>query len=246
LLKAIPLVEAESLAFFDVEGSAYGIAGPQVAVMVNVQGHVTHGTSNAFISTEGPSHWSANLQTVGGSFDLQWKATEALAALDSNDVAVCNVEGTLADAAGKERPVRCLGFANLASRPAAPPVLRSVAAVFGPNEAVALNAYKPAVYHGHGDERNDAVVFEDGEPIRVQDARLSTVYSKDDLHVQASLELWTDEEFPRRMTGEAIEGSHVELTDRDVAFAFYRWTLGPHEGVGYYEIALAAPPRVAA
>lgn len=214
--------------------------------MFNAAGHLTHGTSDKFPVTEGPSHWSAHMQTVGGSFDLQWKATDALAALDSNDVAVCKVTGTITDAAGKDRKVDCFGFANLAARPSGPPVLRSIAAVFDGGNAVALNAYKPAVYHGHGDERNDAVVFEDGEPMRVQDARLSTVYSKDDLQSQASLELWTDDEFPRRLSGEAIEGTHVELTDRDVALAFYRWTLGPHEGFGYYEIALAAPPRVAA
>ncbi len=246
MLKAIPLVEAESLAFFDADGSVYGIAGPQVAVMINAHGHVAHGTASAFITTEGPSLWSAQMQTVGGAFDLHWKATNALAALDSNDVAVCEVQGTVTDADGKARELRCQGFANLAPRPSAPPVLRSIAAVFANGDAVALNAYKPAVYHGHGDERVDAVIFEGDEPIRVQDGRLSTVYSKDDLHVQASLEMWTEDDFPRRMTGAAIDGTHVELTDRDVAFAFYRWTLGPHEGVGYYEIALAAPPRVAA
>jgi hypothetical protein len=234
------------LAFFDTDGGVYGIAGPQVAVMFNAQGQLSHGTSDGFLSTEGPSHWSAHMQTVGGSFKLEWRAGDALAALDSNDVAICQVTGAITDAAGKDRSVKCLGFANLASRPSAPPVLRSVAAVFGPGDGVALNSYRPAVYHGHGDERNDAVVFEDGAPLRVEDARLSTVYSKDDLHTQASLELWTDDEFPRRLSGEAIEGTHVELTDRDVALAFYKWTLGPHEGVGYYEIALAAPPRVAA
>lgn len=246
MLQSIPLVEAESLAFFDLDGSTYGIAGPQVAVMFDVAGHLTHGTSSNYLVTEGSSHWSAHMQSLGGSFELEWKATDALAALDSNDVCVCEVTGTITNAAGKERKVKCLGFANLAARPSAPPVLRSVAAVFDAGNAVALNAYKPAVYHGHGDERNDAVVFEDGRPLRVQDARLSTVYSKDDLQSQASLELWTDDEFPRRLTGEAIEGTHVELTDRDVALAFYKWSLGPLEGVGYYEIALAAPPRVAA
>lgn len=246
-LQAIPLVEAETLAFFDAATSTYGIVGPQVAVMIDGIGNVTHSSVDQAISAAGPSRWSAHLQAIGGSFELEWQATQATASLDSNDVAVCTVSGKITDAGGKERVVKCQGFANLASRAASPPVLRSLAAVFDDGNAVVLNAYKPAVYHGHGDERLDAVMFEDGVGVRLSEPRLSTIYSKDGLHTQASLELWiSEDEFPRRISGEAIEGTHVELDDRDVAVAFFTWTMGAKEGFGYYEIALAAPPRVAA
>ena len=199
------------------------------------------------LTTLSASHWAAQMQSMNGSFELDWKSKGAGANLDSSDVLVCDVSGQLAEHGKRERKFKSVGVSTLPSRKPGPPVIRSITALFENGDAFFLNAYKPAVYHGHGDERNDAVLVEGGEPLKVADARLSTVYSKDDLHTQASLELWLHEDdFPRRISGEAIAGTHVELTDRDVALAFYKWTMGPHSGIGYYEIALAAPPRRAA
>ncbi|MBI4898080.1 MAG: hypothetical protein HY827_06910 [Actinobacteria bacterium] len=199
------------------------------------------------ITSYGASHWAAHMTSMKGAFELDWRSKGAEASLDSSDVVICDVSGKLSENGKRERRFSSSGIATLPSRRGGPPVLRSISAVFDDGSAFFLNAYRPAVYHGHGDERNDAVLIEAGESRRATDVRLSTVYSKDDLHTQASVELFLeDDEFPRRLTGEAIEGTHVELTDRDVALAFYKWTLGPHTGVGYYEIALAAPPRRAA
>jgi hypothetical protein len=193
------------------------------------------------------THWAAQMQSMNGAFELDWKSSGNGASLDSSDILICEVTGKLAENGKRERRFSSAGISTLPSRKQGPPVLRSIAALFDNGDAFFLNAYKPAVYHGHGDERNDAVLIENGEPLTVADARLSTVFSKDDLHTQASLELWLHEDdFPRRISGEAIGGTHVELTDRDVALAFYKWTMGPHTGIGYYEIALAAPPRRAA
>ncbi|MFY9487590.1 MAG: hypothetical protein WAP35_02685 [Solirubrobacterales bacterium] len=247
-IQSVPVVEAETLAFFDAERSVFGLAGPQVSVMFSADGTLGYSVSDSQqLTTLSPTHWSAQMTSMAGSFELDWRSHGAGAALDANDMMICDVMGKIAENGKRERRFRSHGVAALPSRKQGPPVLRSIAAVFDSGEAFFMNSYKPAVYHGHGDERNDAVLIEGGESYKIDDARLTTVYSKDDLHKQASVELWlSNDEFPRRLTGEAIEGTHVELTDRDVALAFYRWSLGPRSGIGYYEIALAAPPRRAA
>lgn len=250
-IQSVPLLEAESLAFFEPERHVFGIAGPQVSVMFSGRDDDrTLGYSVSDVqqlTSLSATRWQAQMQSINGAFELDWKSRGHGAHLDSSDVLVCDVSGKLAEHGKNERRFKSFGVSTLPSRRPGPPVLRSIVAVFENGDSFFLNAYKPAVYHGHGDERNDAVIVEDGNSLGVADARLSTVFSKDDLHTQASLELWLDnDDFPRRISGEAIPGTHVELTDRDVALAFYNWTMGPHSGIGYYEIALAAPPRRAA
>lgn len=250
-IQSVPLLEAESLAFFEPEKGVFGIAGPQVSVMFSGKGDaqtLAYAVSDVQqLTTLSATKFEAQMQSIQGAFDLGWKSRGAIAYLDSNEMVVCDVTGRVTENGKRERRFESFGVATLPSRRPGPPVLRSITAVFDNGDAFFLNAYKPAVYHGHGDERNDAVIIDGGKSLPVADARLSTVFSKDDLHTQASLELWMEEDdFPRRITGEAIAGTHVELTDRDVALAFYNWTMGPHSGIGIYEIALAAPPRRAA
>jgi hypothetical protein len=250
-IKAVPQLEAESLAFFEPEKGVFGIAGPQVSVMFSGKGDSrTLGfevTDTPSLTTLSPTHWKAAMKSDKGEFDLDFKAREPITFLDSSEMAACDVTGRVTEHEKRERRLKSFGVATLPSRRPGPPILRSIAAVFDNGDSFFLNAYRPAVYHGHGDERNDAVLTTSGDQLVIADARLSTVFSKDDLHTQAALELWLEgDEFPRRISGEAISGTHVELTDRDVALAFYEWTMGPHTGWGYYEIALSAPPRMAA
>ncbi|MGB0872306.1 MAG: hypothetical protein ACPGWS_00400 [Solirubrobacterales bacterium] len=250
-IQSVPQLEAESLAFFDPEKGVFGISGPQVSVMFSGKGDaqtLAYDVSDVQrLTTLSSTKWEAQMQSMHGAFELAWKSRGDVAHLDSNEMILCDVTGRVTENGKRERRFQSLGVATLPSRRPGPPVLRSITAIFENGDAFFLNAYKPAVYHGHGDERNDSVIVEGGNTIAVADARLSTVFSKDDLHTQASLELWLHEDdFPRRITGEAIPGTHVELTDRDVALAFYNWTMGPHNGIGIYEIALAAPPRRAA
>lgn len=250
-IQSVPLLEAESLAFFEPEKDVFGIVGPQVAVMFSGKGDAqTLGFAVSDVqqlTTLSTAHWQAQMQSAKGGFELDWRSREHAAHLDSSEVVVCDVTGRITENEKRERRFKSFGVSTLPSRRQGPPVLRSIVAVFDNGDSFFMNAHRPAVYHGHGDERNDAVLIESGQDLRVADTRLSTVFSKDDLHTQAALELWIEEdEFPRRISGEAIPGTHVELTDRDVALAFYKWTMGPHTGIGYYEIALAAPPRRAA
>lgn len=250
-IQSVPLLEAESLAFFEPEKGVFGIAGPQVSVMFSGKGNeqtLGYAVSDVQqLTSLSATRWQAQMQSMQGSFELDWKGKDSGANLDSSDVVMCDVSGKITENGKRERRFKSFGVSTLPSRRPGPPVLRSIVAVFDNGDGFFLNAYKPAVYHGHGDERNDAVIVESGQSLPIADARLSTVFSKDDLHTQASLELWLDnDEFPRRINGEAIPGTHIELTDRDVALAFFNWTMGSHTGIGYYEIALAAPPRRAA
>ena len=250
-IQSVPLLEAESLAFFEPEKGTFGIVGPQVSVMFSGKGEkrkLAYSVSDVQqITTLSAERWQAHMQSEFGSFDLDWRSRDIGAHLDSSDEVVCDVKGRITENGRGERRFSSHGVATLPSRRPGPPVLRSISIVFDNGDAFFLNAYKPAVYHGHGDERNDAVLVQNGISAPIADARLSTVFSKDDLHTQASLELWLDDgEFPLRINGQAIEGTHVELTDRDVALAFFEWTIGSQTGIGYYEIALAAPPRRAA
>jgi hypothetical protein len=250
-IQSVPQLEAESLAFFEPDKQVFGIAGPQVAVMFSGRDDArTMGFAISDVqqlTTLSTTRWQAQMQSEKGSFELDWRSRDQIAHMDSSEVVVCDVSGRVTENEKRERRFKSFGVATLPSRRTGPPVLRSIVAVFDNGDGFFMNAYRPAVYHGHGDERNDGVLVEGGSSLRVADARLSTVFSKDDLHTQASLELWLEEdEFPRRISGEAIAGTHIELTDRDVALAFFNWTMGPHSGIGYYEIALAAPPRRAA
>ena len=250
-IQSVPLLEAESLAFFEPEKGAFGIVGPQVSVMFSGKDDkrkLAYSISDVQqITSLSADRWQAQMQSEFGSFELDWRSKGQAAHLDSSDEVLCDVKGRIAENGKHERRFSSFGVATLPSRRPGPPVLRSISIVFDNGDAFFLNAYKPAVYHGHGDERNDAVIIQKNGPVPIADARLSTVFSKDDLHTQASLELWLDDgEFPLRINGQAIEGTHVELTDRDVALAFFEWTMGPQTGIGYYEIALAAPPRRAA
>lgn len=250
-IKSVSQLEAESLAFFEPEKRVFGIAGPGVTVMFSGRDEkrtLGFAVGDAQqMTTLDAQHWQAEMQSAQGSFALDWRSRGQVAHLDSSEVVTCDVTGRVTEHEKSERRFKSFGVATLAPRRPGPPIMRSIVAVFENGDSFALNAYKPAVYHGHGDERNDAVLVEGGTPLPVGDARLSTVFSKDDLHSQAALELWIEQdEFPRRINGEAVPGTHIELTDRDVAVAFFNWTMGPHKGFGYYEIALTAPPRVAA
>ncbi len=250
-IQSVPLLEAESLAFFEPDKHVYGIAGPQVSVMFSGKGEarkLAYAVSEApQLETVDASHWKAEMQSADGAYDLSWKSRGNVAHLDSSELVACDVSGRVTEHEKRERRSKCVGVATLPSRRPGPPVLRSIAAVFENGECFFMNAYRPAVYHGHGDERNDGVLIDKSGPLPVADARLSTVFSKDDLHTQASLELWLhDDELPRRISGEAVPGTHIELTDRDVALAFFEWTMGGVTGVGFYEIALTAPARRAA
>jgi len=246
-LQAVSQLEAESLAFFDPESEIYGIADRSIALLFKNGKILAHSDATVVIETTGSASWSARMTAMQGSFELVWTAHGPSAPLDAGEEMRCVVSGTVTESDQKPQVINCLGTATMTTARPGPPVVRALAAVFDQDNAVLMNGYKPAVYHGHGDERNDAVLIENGIALPIRETRISTLYDGNDRHVQAHLELFVGEdEFPRRLTGEAIEGARAELPGREVNLAFYEWRMGPRTGSGFYEIALATRPRTAA
>lgn len=249
---SVPLLEAESLAFFEPGRRVFGIAGPQVSVMFSGEGDsrrmgLSAGEDAGQLEMVEPGHWRGRMHSESGSFRLHWTAREPIAPLDGGAMVACDVSGRLTEQGGRERRVKSFGAASLVPRREATPILRSIAVIFDNDDCFFMNAHRPDVYRGHGDERNEGVLIEQGEALAIADVRLSTVFDNQDLQTQASLELWLDgDELPRRISGSAVPGTHIELSDRGVVLAFFDWMMGARKGIGYYEIEMTAPARRAA
>jgi hypothetical protein len=152
-IQSVPQLEAESLAFFDPERNVFGVAGPQVSVLFSGRGTTRKMgfavSETPQLTTLSASHWKADMQSVEGSFDLEFKSREGCTAhLDSSEVTACSVSGRVTEAGKRERRHSSVGVATLPSRRGGPPVLRSIAAVFENGDCFFMNAYRPAVYHG--------------------------------------------------------------------------------------------------
>jgi len=70
-----------------------------------------------------------------------------------------------------------------------------------------------------------------------EDIRLSTIYGPGGLPRTAGAELYRPgDEFPARLSGEAVAGSVLDLGGTGIAICFFRWTLVGRPGWGAYEI----------
>jgi hypothetical protein len=103
---------------------------------------------------------------------------------------------------------------------------------------VSLTSLRPAGAHGHDEEHVSATVVDAGEPVRVEDPRLSTTYDGDGHQRRAGLELWVtgEDAHPHRLAGEVICGSSLELGAIHLEMAFMRWHGDGAHGVGRYDI----------
>src|SRR3954452_22634620 len=102
---------------------------------------------------------------------------------------------------------------------------------------VPLLAIRPADGDRHDHESVAAYLYEGGEPVRVEDPRLSTGYDGEQRQRRAGLELWIDEETPaRRAAGEVICGTSLDLGRLRLDCAFLRWHMEGREGIGRYDI----------
>jgi hypothetical protein len=174
-------------------------------------------------------------------FDLRFEAITApgelrseLAGLEGYEQ-VCRVEGTVGD-----RRIACLGqrghewgtpdWARL-------DLARNVCAWIAEDTAVVTASARKAGARSHAEEELVAVVF-DPEPAPVGEPRLSTVYDADGRQRRAGLELWVGEEddYPRRLAGEAVCGTSLELGEQRLDVAFFRWRMEGREGAGRYDV----------
>jgi hypothetical protein len=125
--------------------------------------------------------------------------------------------------------------------------LRSLSALLDDEHAVLALARRPHGAPGHGEERVTACLIEAGEPLSVEDARISTVYDGEGRQRSAGLELWLPgEDFPRRGSGSVVAGSSLELEGLTVHAAVFRWRVEGREGFGAYELMVREPSPAAA
>jgi len=114
---------------------------------------------------------------------------------------------------------------------------RYVGAWLDDGSAVILRAVRPAGAT-FADEASWAAVVGTGGSLRVDEPRLSTTYDEEGRQQRAGLELWVGEEdsYPRRVTGEVLCGSTLDLGPLRLDCAFLRWRMGGRSGVGRYDL----------
>ena len=221
---------ALSLAFFDPEHGLHGSARAGATLLFE--------GSSATVLADGPrierdgAAWRAELE---GAFTLALAPLATGARLGPVIAHVCEVTGEV----GGQR-VRCLGTVGETSAPPAwddLDALRSISAVFDREHAFLALARRPRGAPGHDEEQVVGWLLQAGEPLAVEDARISTVYDGTGRQRSAGLELWLPgEEFPRRGSGTVIAGSSLQLEGLDVHAAIFRWRMEDREGPGAYEL----------
>lgn len=192
--------------------------------------------------------WRSAWDGDGGGWDLRFDALTEPLPLAAGGVEGyeqgCRVQGTVrVGVHGVE--IDCLG--QRGHQWGAPDweglsMSRMLSAWLGRELWVTVAAVRPAGAEGHADEDVHAwlVAPEDGPggPVRVDEARLSTTYDGDGRQLRAGLELWTDPDspYPRRVGGEAVCGTSLELGRLKLDAAFFRWRMEGTEGVGRYDV----------
>ena len=232
---------AVSIAFFDPARNLHGTARSGTTVLFEGQ--------SATAIPEGPEieegrrgklkarladRFSLELEPISDEVDLGGVAART-----------CRVTGEVGSAR-----VDCLGTVSETRQPPAWDELdavRSVSALLDEEHAVLALARRPRGARGHGEERVVAYLLEAGEPLAVDDARISTVYDGEGRQRSAGLELWLPgEDFPRRGSGSAIAGSSLELEGVTVHAAVFRWRVEGREGMGAYELMVREESPAAA
>ena len=124
---------------------------------------------------------------------------------------------------------------------------RTVSAWLDDGDAVTLSAVRPQGAETHAEEAISAFLFAGGDGAvpsvsAVGEPRLSTTYDADGRQRRAGLELWmgADDELPRRVAGEALCGSTLELGRLTLQCAFFRWAMAGRHGIGRYDIVRRA------
>ncbi len=200
--------------------------------------------------------WTVTYAGESGGFDLRFEACSAPAVLDADTPVgraggmqgydqLCQVTGS-ASHGGRTHQVRCLGQrGQLWGTPdwGRIALARTVSAWLDDDHAVTLTAVRPSKSKGHFDEAVSGFVFESGEPLEIDEPRLSTTYDGEQHQRRAGLELWMDEEsgHARRMAGEVLCGTSLELGAQRLDSAFFAWRMEGRAGVGRYDVLRRSP-----
>lgn len=219
-----------SLAFFDPARRLHGIARGGATLLFE-DGEVRGADEGPEVTAAGEG-WRAVLDT---RLDLVFESSSPKAEAGGARSSACRVTGTVG---GSE--VNCLGVVTETITPpdwGSLDAVREIAIVADEGHALFALASRPRGALGHGAETVEAVMLEDGEPVPVQEARISTVYGPDGRQQSAGLEMWLEEEdFPRRASGIAVAGSTVELPGLVVNAGIFDWHLEGRPAVGLYEL----------
>jgi hypothetical protein len=231
---------AYALSFFDPDRELYGTVRSGATILFQGRRPAAHAEEAQITADAGG--WSAELD---GRLSLLLTPLAPEVELGLVAASVCRVSGQVGGDA-----VDCLGTVAITREPPRweeLDALRTISALVDSGNALFVLARRPRGAAGHGEEQVRAVMVRDGEPLEIEDARLSTVYDGDGRQRSAGLELWpVGEEFPRRGSGQVIAGSSLELEAVRVHAAVFRWNIEGREGVGAYELMVRHEPPAAA
>jgi hypothetical protein len=187
--------------------------------------------------------WTLSFASDGATFDLQAEALSAPGSTAEGGMdgyeQLCRFTGT-ATIAGERVAIDCLGQRGHSW--GAPDwdrmeLARTLGVWIGEDLGISVLAIRPAGSDRHDQESVAAYLYEAGEPVRVEDPRLSTGYDGSERQRRAGLELWVDEDsHARRAAGEVICGTSLDLGRLRLDCAFLRWHMDGREGVGRYDI----------
>jgi hypothetical protein len=195
--------------------------------------------------------WTVSYDGGRAAFDLRFEAVSTPAALDADSPLarsggiegyeqLCAVTGTVRRG-GRSQRVRCLGQrGHLWGAPDWKRVAlaRTLSAWMGPDRAVTLTTIRPTKARHHDEELVSGFLFERGEPRAIVEPRLSTTYDGELRQRRAGLELWIDDDdpFARRVAGEVLCGTTIELGELRLDSAFFLWRMEGREGTGRYDV----------
>jgi hypothetical protein len=229
-----------SIAFFDRDRQLYGTARSGATLLFR--------GSSSTVLDEGPQVEATGelvRATLPGHFELRLEPVSEEVELDGTFARVCHVTGEV-----DGTRVDCLGTTSRTERPPAwdeLDALRSLTVLVDEQHGVLAVARRPRGARGHDEEHVSAWLLEEERLVRVEDARISTVYDGDGRQRSAGLELWMpDEDFPRHGSGTVVAGSSLDLEGLQVHAAVFAWNLAGREGVGAYELMVRTQAPAAA
>ncbi len=242
-----------TLAFGELEGT--GAWGAAWAADPNEPALTTMGTGRDWSVLPdlrlSPGEGNEEWRLAGGAASLVIApAGEAAAVHASEDRIVgwdqlCHVTGRF-ERDGAECAVECLGLRSSFS----PAIeleryesIRAVSTWFGPDDGMALAAFRPRKAKAHDRDVLAATVITADGAAPVEDPRLSTTYAEGGWPVRAGLELWVagkepDQQYPRRASGEAT-GARAEALSGSAELRVepFRWHSRGRDGAGMYLLA---------
>lgn len=115
---------------------------------------------------------------------------------------------------------------------------RSISAWLGDDLALWLTAIRPEGAKAHDAEAVTATLVEGAASVDLDEARLSTTWDDGERQRRAGLELWETEEteYPRRLAGEVVAGTTLDLGRLRLDCAFFSWHMEGRAGVGRYDV----------